>query len=135
MDSASTSMRALAQRLLAQERANASATDPRQHEAVRVCEALRVSLSRLAGPEGFASLLRRAVALARKEAPVLETLRLKPDECLKDLEQLAADASGAGADAGAAIIAYLLELLVAFIGESLTLRLVRESWPDATWNH
>ena len=36
-----------------------------------------------------------------------------------------------GADAAVAIIAHLLGLLVTFIGEPLTLRLVGEAWPDA----
>ena len=37
-----------------------------------------------------------------------------------------------GAEAAVAITAHLLGLLVTFIGEPLTLRLVREAWPDAS---
>ncbi len=37
-----------------------------------------------------------------------------------------------GVEAAVAITAHLLGLLVTFIGEPLTLRLVREAWPDAS---
>ena len=40
-------------------------------------------------------------------------------------------AAARGGEAGAAVVVQLLGLLVTFIGEPLTLRLVRESWPDA----
>jgi hypothetical protein len=50
---------------------------------------------------------------------------------MRDLELLAADASEAGTEAAVAIIAYLLELLVTFIGKPLTVRLVRDAWPAA----
>ena len=43
---------------------------------------------------------------------------------------LAAVTTDGGADAPVAIIAHLLGLLMTFIGEPLTLRLVREAWPD-----
>ena len=73
MDTPSPSIRDLARRLLAVEAASQSAADPRVHEAVRVCEKLRISLTRFAGADGFASLLRRALALARAEVPALQT--------------------------------------------------------------
>ncbi len=125
-------MRNLAQRLLAVEAANQSATDAHVHEAVRVCEKLRISLIRLAGSDGFASLLRRTLALARAEVPALERVTVNPDCSMEGLEELAADATDGGADAPVAITAHLLGLLVTFIGEPLTLRLVRDAWPDAS---
>ena len=134
MDTPSPSIRDLARRLLAVEAASQSAADPRVHEAVRVCEKLRVSLTRFAGADGFTALLRRALALARAEVPALHGITEKADGSLEGLEELAADAgnSGSGIDAAVAITAHLLGLLVTFIGEPLTLRLVREAWPDAS---
>lgn len=132
MDTPSPSIRDLARRLLAVEAAGESDADAHVHEAVRVCEKLRISLTRLAGSDGFTALLRRALALAREEVPVLQTLTLKPDGCLEGLEVLAVGATDGGPDAAAAITAHLLGLLVTFIGEPLTLRLVREAWPDAS---
>jgi hypothetical protein len=38
----------------------------------------------------------------------------------------------ASEQAGIVLITHILELLVTFIGESLTLGLVRDAWPDAS---
>ena len=132
MDSPSASTRGLARRLLAVEAAGNGAADATVHEAVRVVAKLRVSLTRFAGNDGFTSLLRRALSLARADVPGLHTVTLKPDGSLEGLEALAAEAAHDGAEAAGAIIAHLLGLLVTFIGEPLTLRLVRDAWPDAS---
>jgi hypothetical protein len=102
------------------------------HEAARVCEKLKKSLTRFAGADGWASLLRRSLTLARADFPSLSHITISPDGSLEGLEMLATQDAKNGAEAGAAIIAQLLGLLVSFIGEPLTLRLVRESWPDAS---
>jgi hypothetical protein len=134
MDTLSSSTRDLARRLLAVEAASQSATDPRVHEAVRVCEKLRVSLTRFAGVDGFTALLRRALALARAEVPALHGITEKADGSLGGLEKVLADAStsGVGGDeAAVALIAHLFALLVTFIGAPLAVRLVGEAWPEA----
>jgi hypothetical protein len=118
--------------LLAAEAAGTHAADARGHEAGRVIERLRISLTRLAGSDGFISLLRRSLTLARSDVPSLRTVTLKPDGSLEGLEELAADAENGGAEAAVAITAHLLGLLVTFIGEPLTLRLVRDAWPDVS---
>jgi hypothetical protein len=135
MDTPSPSIRDLARRLLAVEAASQSAADSRVPEAVRVFEKLQGSLTRFAGADGFTALLRRALALARAEVPALHGLTQMADGSMKGLEELAVAAGNSGGDvdnAAIAIIAHLLGLLVTFIGEPLTLRLVREAWPDAT---
>ena len=131
------SMRDLARRLLAMEAASERATDAHTHEAVRVCEKLRDSLTRFAGADGFASLLRRALALARVEVPALQNIGVKPDCSMDGLAELAADSTNSengATDAAAALTGHLLGLLVTFIGEPLTMKLVRESWPDEEFN-
>jgi hypothetical protein len=125
-------MRELARRLLAVEAASKSATHARVNEAVRVCEKLRVTLTRFAGAEGFTSLLRRSLALARADVPSLNRITINPDCSLEGLEALAAEDADAGIEAGLAITGHLLGLLVTFIGLPLTLRLVREAWPEAS---
>ncbi|MEX2171722.1 MAG: hypothetical protein WD851_20555 [Pirellulales bacterium] len=125
-------MRVLARRLLALEAARQSATDARVHEAVEVCEKLRVSLTRFAGADGFNALLRRALALARAEIPGVHNIQVKAEGCLDGLEEFVAESGSVGVDAAVAITAHLLGLLVTLIGEPLTLRLVREAWPDAS---
>ncbi len=131
MNTPSISMQNLARRLLDAEAATQSATDARVPEAVRVLETLRISLTRFAGADGFSSLLRRALALTRAEVPALQTVKVTTDGRLEGLAEVVADASNGGADAAVAITAHLLGLLMTFIGEPLTLRLVSEAWPDA----
>lgn len=125
-------MRGLARRLLALEASLGSSSPQHLNEAVRVCDKLRTSLTRFAGAEGFASLLRRSLALARVEAPSLNRVMVKPDCSMDGLEALAADDANGGVEAAVALTAHLLGLLETFIGAPLMLRLVRESWPDAS---
>lgn len=132
MDTPSPSIRDLARRLLAAEAASQSAAGPRAHETVQVFEKLRFSLTRFAGADGYQALLRRALALARSEVPGLQVTE-KADGSMEGLEAVAVDAGNSGGgDAAVAIIAHLLALLVIFIGEPLTARLVREAWPDVS---
>ena len=125
-------MRDLARRLLAVEAASPCATGAHVHEAVRVCEKLQITLTRFAGSDGFTSLLRRALALARADVPALQTVNLKPNGSLDVCEVLAIDATNGGPEAVVAIIAHFLGLLETFIGELLTMRLMREAWPDTS---
>lgn len=131
-DMSSQSIHVLARRVLAIEAASKSGDDPHVHEAVRVCDKLKISLTRFAGADGFASLLRRSMALARAEVPSLSQVTLNPDCSMEGLETLAAQHPKIGIEAGTAIIGHMLGLLVTFIGEPLTLRLLGESWPDAS---
>lgn len=130
MNTPSASIRDWAQRLLAVEAASQSASAAHAHEAVRVGEKLRISLTRFAGADGFNSLLRRALTLAQAEVPALQTVKVAADGRLEGFEEIVADAGNAGSEAATAIIAHLLGLLVTFVGEPLTLRLAREAWPD-----
>jgi hypothetical protein len=129
MDSLSPSMRDLARRLLA---ASRTASDPHVHEAVRVNEKLRITLTQFAGADGFASLMRRALALASAEVPSLQSVKVGADGRLEGFEGLATDAESDGGEAAVAITAHLLALLATFIGEPLTLRLLLLSWPDTS---
>ena len=115
--------------MLAAEAANRPVSEARVHEALLVCEKFRICLTRLAGADGFSALLRRALALARADVPSLQTVKVMADCRLEGLEDLLAGTGNDGTEAATAIIAHLLGLLVIFIGEPLTLRLVRETWP------
>jgi hypothetical protein len=133
MSTAPPSLRDLARRLLAMEAAHAHSTDARLDEAVRVCEKLRVPLVKFAGRAGFASLLSRALALAKAEVPALAAVQVRADGSLEGFDEVertqSAEARGKEA---AVLVAQLLGLLVTFIGEPLTLRLVRGAWPDVS---
>jgi hypothetical protein len=124
MNTTTPVIEALAQRLIALE----SAGEPSAMQfaaAVRTCDRLRVTLARLVGADGFCSLMSRALALAKREVPSLEAARVLPDGSLVGLDGVRRDA-----DAGVIVVARLLGLLVTFIGESLTLGIVRDAWPD-----
>jgi hypothetical protein len=131
MDKPSSSMRDLARQLLA---ASQTAADPHVYEAAVVIEKLRIILTKFAGAEGFASLLRRALLLASADVPALQSVKIGADGSLDGFEQIFAD-KGTGAEGGEAAVAitsHLLDLLVTFIGEPLTLTLVRAAWPDTS---
>ena len=121
-------MRALAQRLLVLEGPLQGADDDPTAQAMRVFERLRVALARFAGSDSFASLVRRALALARADEPSLRQVSIKANGSLEGLEEIAGDQI-------VAVVAHFLGLLVTFIGKPLTLRLVREAWPDATLDY
>lgn len=128
MKTPSESIRDLATRLLAAESAARAREDP--HEAVIVFEKLGVSMIRFAGADGFTSLARRSLAMAAQDLPLLNGITVAPGGHVEGLKEMtAADADG-GADAAQALTVHLLWLLVTFIGEPITLRLVRESWPE-----
>jgi hypothetical protein len=120
-------MRDLARRLLA---ASQTTSDSHVQEAVLVNEKLRISLTQFAGADGFAALLRRALVLASVEVPALKGATVSPDGHLEGLEQLATSPGSVASAAAGAITAHVLGLLVTFIGEPITLRLVREAWPN-----
>ena len=126
---ATSEMRKLAGRLIAHQ-ARHSAACPLP-AALQVCERLRSHLVALMGTLGFRALLSRALALAAAEIPSLGTRQIEADGSFKDWEeqQEATDKDHA-AEGGALLVAQLLGLLAAFIGEDLTLRQVREIWPE-----
>ena len=127
MDTPTLSTRDLARRLLA---ASQTGSDPHVSEVVAVIERLRISLSKFAGDAVFVSLLRRAVAMASSDIPSFLNVKIGMNGRMDGVEQIDASTGALGEAAAVAITAHLLGLLVAFIGEPLTVRLLRESWPD-----
>ena len=111
--------RALAKRLLALEERGATSFMVDTHAVRSVCNKLRRPLTTLAGAAGFRSLLRRALTLAKQESPVLCALEVQADGSLAGL-------NAEVAQSGAVLIAHLLGLMITFIGESLTLRLLHD---------
>ncbi len=102
--------------------------------AVRVCEKLRTVLTAFAGTAGFRSLLTRSLTLAKAQEPLLAAVQVLEDGSLAGLEKVRGDSSTGAAETagtgGQILVAQLLDLLVIFIGEPLTLQLVRSAWPD-----
>jgi len=133
MSTASPQNRELARRLIGFEAARASSSDAPVDAAVLVIGELRLRLTRLAGVEGFRSLLSRALTLSKAEVPSLNIVRISSDGSLEGFDGIeGSEEAGAATQAGIVLVAHLLELLVTFIGAPLTLRLLRDKWPDAS---
>ena len=117
--------RELAQRLVAYESGAGKTSEPAEFAAFHVCETLRQPLITLAGVAGYRSLLSRALALARAEAPSLSAVQVAADGSLQGLDELEAQIDADQArEAGVILIAQLIGLLLFFMGEGATLRLV-----------
>lgn len=115
--------RELAQRLLLYEEVERGHAPTKMEPVCRVCDKLRRPLTTLAGGAGFRSLLARALTLAKQEAPALGAWEVKSDGSLAGM-------NGEAALSGAVLIAHLIGLMMTFIGESLTMRLVHDVWVD-----
>lgn len=115
--------RELAEKLVALEAASQSISTSDRLATCRVCEKLRRPLVMLTGTAGYSSLLSRALTLAKRESPILNAVQVRPDGSLEGLE-------GEAAQAHPMLVGYLLSLLITFIGETLTMRLLHDIWPD-----
>ena len=117
--------RDLAQSLIDNEGAAGNTSEPMEFAAFRVCETLRRPVCALAGDDGFRSLLSRALALARAEAPILGAVQVAADGSLQGLDELGRQIDKDQVrEGGVILIAQLLGLLLTFIGEAMTSRLV-----------
>jgi hypothetical protein len=127
--------RQLARRLLTYEAAAGKNSELTESAAFRVCEKLRQPLSTLAGVAGFQSLLSRALTLARAEAPSLSAVQIGADGSLKGLAELGPQIDkDMSKEGGAILIAQLLGLLLTFIGEGITIRVVQGVWPESAFD-
>lgn len=123
-------MRKFAESLIALETTGRKSPASQLPVAFHVCNKLGPELATFMGRTGFRALLTRALALARHEAPWLGEVRINEDGTFEGLGQLEMKAdSGEIAEGGLAVLAQLLGLLVAFIGENLTLRMMGNVWP------
>lgn len=132
----------LAHCLLTYEAIAGNASESKETTTLRVYEKLHQSLGVFAGAAGFHSLASRALALARSEAPSLCAAWVTEDGSLQGLGEfkpeinMDKDRTGEmqSGDEGVILIARLLGLLLIFLGEALTLRLLRDAWPSGTFD-
>jgi hypothetical protein len=121
-----------AERLIAEELHHGGGADARARAAFRVCEKLRRPLTTYAGTAGFRSLLSRALGMARLEQTWLDGVKITADGSIEYSPEAEAQmATNLAAEGGLALVTQLLVLLVTFVGETLTFRLVQEVWPKA----
>jgi len=130
MSRATPKMRNFARLLIAYETRGNRSSATKSPGVFRVFEKLRPQLATLMGSTGFHALLSRALALANAEVPWLPAVHVKADGSLEGLNDREAQGNPQEiAEGRVVLLAQLLGLLVAFVGESLTFRLVREVWP------
>ena len=88
----------------------------------------------LIGQIGVDALIARAVHLAQREYPWLSDARGSdaPNEAFdRVITSMGRQNPATATEATAAVFAAFAGLLVTFIGEALTTRLLRKAWPDA----
>ena len=130
MQPATSQMRKVAERVIAHETKGNRSSEASGPTAFQACEKMRPNLATLMGNAGVRALLSRTLALANADLPWLRTVQVGADGSLDGLDELNGRvAPREMAEGGAVVFAQLLELLVAFIGDALTLRLVHEVWP------
>jgi 2-polyprenyl-6-methoxyphenol hydroxylase-like FAD-dependent oxidoreductase len=129
MEKRSPSIRELAKTLTS---VAPSASDTRSPTAALVNENLRLVLTQIIGADGFASLLRRALSMASVEVPALQRFKLSMAVHLDGIGDNAQHPDREREQAALAVTTQLLELLVTFIGEPLTRRLVRDASPETS---
>jgi len=139
--------RDLAHRLLTYEASAVKSSVPMEYPTLRTYEKLRQCLAALTGVVGFQSIAVRALVLAQREDSNLSSVRVNAEGVLQGLDEVEhpgnveqgpvgiqhahKDAVG---EAGVILIAHILGLLIVFLGEALTLSLLRNAWPDATFD-
>jgi len=130
MSRATPKMRAFAERLIADEERGNKSPGIKAPGALQIFEKLRPHLATLMGTTGFRGLISRALMLAAGEAPWLCRLQVRGDGMVVGFDGTDwwADAEKM-TEGNVVLVAQLLGLLVAFIGEQLALQMVREVWP------
>lgn len=127
-------MRDLAQRLLSYEADTGDISEPMDSATLRVYQKLRQNLVGLAGSAGFHSLASRALTLARSEVPSLSVVQVGTDGSLEGMSTIGPSIKveqDRVYEGGVILISRLLGLLQIFLGEALTLGLLRDAWPGA----
>jgi len=125
-------LRSLAEQLVASETLRNRSSGTENPAAFHhVTERLRPHLATLLGSGGFRALLSRALVNAKAEVPWLRAVRVRANGVLEGLEELQPQIKPTEFREGQAVLlTHLLGLLVAFMGTSLTVRLMDEIWGD-----
>ena len=135
MSRATPKMRDFAERLIAFETRGNKSSGTKTPVACLVIDKLRPQLATFMGNIGFRALLSRTLALSNTEFPWLRAVHVKAEGSLEGLDELDGQVDPDEIFEGClALLAQMLGLLVTFIGEDLTLRLVREVWPKLSLN-
>jgi hypothetical protein len=132
MNRGTPQMRNLAARLIAFDSNGINSSRTKNPDVFEVCEKLRPQLATLVGNEAFRALVAHALALARAASPTLRAVQVNAKGMLEAPAEIHDRINSVSfLETRVVLVAQLLGLLAAFIGENLTLGLVREVWPKA----
>jgi hypothetical protein len=134
VDAVTPAQRDLALWLLEEEMGDAQESEALLDAAERACQKLCRRLAKLVTVVGYQALLARALHLARGEFPFLEGVRpgVTEDACFDGLRTKTEGIDAVMLRAAlTTVLAQVIGLVTTFIGDALTLRLVRDVWPDA----
>ena len=129
-------MRLLAERIIASEKLAYKKSGQTQGPIVAdVCTKLRPILGMLIGNGGYRVLLLRSLALATVEAPILKAASITDDGALILRSNSTSSDQKKLNEGSVVLVAHLLGLLNAFIGEALTEQFMREAWPRVSFRN
>jgi hypothetical protein len=128
-------LRNFTERLIAFETKENMSSGTKIPGACLASEKLRPHLAALMGSTGVRALLARALALANADVPWLRAVHVKTDGSYEGFEDFAHVDPDEFSEGCVVLLSHLLGLLVAFIGDELTLRLVRQAWPKLSSNN
>ena len=135
MSRATPQLRSFAKRLIDSEARSNKSSAAQAAEVFLVIDKLRPHLATLMGDGGVRALLSRALVLATEEVSWLDAVQVNVDGGLEGYEALGWQLDQSEFVLGRTVLlAQLLGLLVAFIGPSLTSRLLSEIWPQIPFN-
>ncbi|MCX8496774.1 MAG: hypothetical protein ORN51_11380 [Akkermansiaceae bacterium] len=130
MNLATTDVRHLAERILAFEKAIIAPND-QPSSAFFIFEKISPHFITMMGSYGYQQLLERALVLASKEFPWLSKANINNDGLLDEMSEIDLNITPEDFSAGKlALLTHLLRLLNDIIGEGMTLRLLRDVWPE-----
>lgn len=121
------------QRLLAREAGTDADARTIAAAARRLCERFAQQLSPLIGDAGVAAICARSLHLTQQQFPSVPPLRPSgQDDAPFTRVQVSLEQQDpvVATKAAVTVLTTAGDLLAAFIGESLTTRLLREAWPD-----
>jgi hypothetical protein len=122
---------AIAKRLLDQERVDCKGDERRA--AMRTLEKIFFELGPLIGTQGVIGLFGRSVVLAKSDCPSLEGLTISGtsiDSVVKQCRvHFKSISLAALTESATAVCSVFVALTMTFIGERLTLQLLRNAWP------
>jgi len=121
-------------RLLAREAEIGAAAPEVAAAARRLYERLAQQLTPLVGAEGVGAVCARSVHLVQRKFPWVGSVRtsdrLANQKFTAVQQSMEQQEPAVAREAAVAVLATVAELLASFIGEGLTIRLLREAWPD-----